>query len=298
MTGLSLLAFLGAGYTHLSRDTYDGVCFGTVVKKGLQWMMAHQGTDGCIGDPKGPYVLFNHALMAAALSEAYGLTSSSVFKQNAQKSIDYLLSTQNAGGGWGQSPGSGDNDPFVTAWCVMALVSARASGLAVPDVDFDRARARLNAVAAEIDSGKARGFVLPGIDKTATEGDVLTAVVMMSRTFTEKDRSDPWFNRSAKRLLGRLPDWDPAGIDFNRWYFASLALFRYDGPQGFFWKGWNERLKQALVMNEKRQDDGCANGSWDPIGPWGGQGGRVWATAINTLTMEVYYRYASAFGLR
>ena len=39
-------------------------------------------------------------------------------------------------------------------------------------------------------------------------------------------------------------------------------------------------------------------GSWEPIDRWGGEGGRVYATAINALTLEVYYRYANVFGTR
>ena len=31
-------------------------------------------------------------------------------------------------------------------------------------------------------------------------------------------------------------------------------------------------------------------GSWDPSGPWGRYGGRLYSTAISTLTLEVYYR--------
>ena len=41
--------------------------------------------------------------------------------------------------------------------------------------------------------------------------------------------------------------------------------------------------------------DAGASGSWDPIGAWGGPGGRVYATAINVLSLEIYYRYARVF---
>jgi hypothetical protein len=32
-------------------------------------------------------------------------------------------------------------------------------------------------------------------------------------------------------------------------------------------------------------------GSWDPDPVWGMHGGRVYATALAAMTLEVYYRY-------
>ena len=59
-TGLALLAFMAAGYSHLSRDEYadpgDGarvLRFGETVKRGLKWILAAQDGQGCF-DPKDP----------------------------------------------------------------------------------------------------------------------------------------------------------------------------------------------------------------------------------------------------
>ena len=75
------------------------------------------------------------------------------------------------------------------------------------------------------------------------------------------------------------------------WYYGSIAMFQLGGP---YWKAWNGALKNALIPTQKRM--GCNNGSWDPAGAWGGAGGRVYATAINVLTLEVYYRYKRVSG--
>ena len=40
------------------------------------------------------------------------------------------------------------------------------------------------------------------------------------------------------------------------------------------------------------------DGSWEPSDRWSVEGGRAYATAINALTMEVYYRYANVLGTR
>ncbi|HKS16133.1 MAG TPA: squalene--hopene cyclase, partial [Planctomycetota bacterium] len=64
-----------------------------------------------------------------------------------------------------------------------------------------------------------------------------------------------------------------------------------------YWKKWNEPMKNALVPNQKTGKDGCQNGSWtSEEDRWGFEGGRVYAVAINALTLEVYYRYANVFG--
>ena len=66
-----------------------------------------------------------------------------------------------------------------------------------------------------------------------------------------------------------------------------------------YWKGWNEAMKNALVPTQKLKKDGCTDGSWDSdVDRWGFEGGRVYAAAINALTLEVYYRYAHVFGTK
>ncbi len=105
---------------------------------------------------------------------------------------------------------------------------------------------------------------------------------------------------AAATILKDLPAWDAGRrtIDFYYWYYASLALWQHDGPEGPAWKAFNESMKTALVPFQER--DGCRTGSWDPaVDRWGSVGGRVYATAINVLTLEVYYRYGKVFtGMR
>jgi hypothetical protein len=77
-----LLAFLGAGFSPLSKDEFQDPCdpqrvlrFGETVKRGLQWLIARQDPEGCIGD-RGMKYMYNHCVAALAISEAYGMTAS------------------------------------------------------------------------------------------------------------------------------------------------------------------------------------------------------------------------------
>ena len=301
VTGLSILAFLGAGYSHLSRDTHDGICFGDVVRKGLQWMMSHQDPEGCIGSRNAQKYMYNHTLCALAVSEAYGLTGSNLFKDQAQRAIDFTLAAQNPGKGWRYSYRCGDNDSSVTGWAVMVLKSAEISGLSVPDTGYRGTRAWYDEVTE--DQYYRVGYTFKGSGKVFVAGknehfdhhEALTAIAVMARIFMNR-RNDPVTAGGCDLLLKDKPRWDGNFIDFYYWYYASLALFQFDGPRGPKWRAWNEDMKNALVPHQNRTAAECRHGSWEPVDRWSCEGGRVYGTAINALTLEVYYRYPNAIG--
>ena len=61
-------------------------------------------------------------------------------------------------------------------------------------------------------------------------------------------------------------------------------------------KKWNAAMTGALVPNQRigGPKDGTGkdvDGSWNPAGAWATRGGRVYATAVGALCLEVYYRY-------
>src|SRR5581483_12335267 len=85
--------------------------------------------------------------------------------------------------------------------------------------------------------------------------------------------------------------------DFYYWHAATLALRQVDA-RGDAFKKWTAAVAEALVSHQKTEKNGCREGSWDTEGVdrWAYAGGRVYGTAMNVLTLEVYYRYASVFG--
>jgi hypothetical protein len=299
VSGLAILAFLGAGYSHLSKDTYDGICFGDVVRRGIQWMITHQDAEGCIGSRTAHKHMYNHAICALALVEAHGLTGSALFKENAQRAVDYLVAAQNAGKGWRYAERTGENDTSVTGWAVMALKSAELSSLRFPRSAYDGVRSWLDEVTEE--SYYRAGYTFRGTGKVFCEHnesfnhhEALSAIGAMARVFMDH-RSDARVKGAVGLCLQDLPAWRGKDIDFYYWYYASLALFQVEGGSGANWKRWNDALTEALVKPQNRADTGCKFGSWEPIDRWSCEGGRVYATAINALTLEVYYRYESVF---
>jgi hypothetical protein len=310
VTGLSLLAFLGAGYTHLSKDEYPDplvpgrkLRFGDAVKNGLKWLLSKQDTEGCIGS-RGTKFMYNHTIAALALSEAYGMSATQHFKGPAQMAVDFVLAAQNPDRAWRYTKQPGDNDSSVTGWAIMALKSAELSELQVPTREsyekakkwFDEATNPSGYYRVGYNARASGPVYIPGVNENFKHHESMTAVGVLCRIFMSKDKKDPTLG-GVQLLVSDLPAWKPDLIDYYYWYYASLALFQYDAPNGPYWKKWNEAMKDALVPNQKTAKDGCANGSWTSENErWGAEGGRVYAVAINALTLEVYYRYPNIIG--
>jgi hypothetical protein len=315
-TGLALLAFVGSGYVHTSLDTFvdpitnKKVCFGEVVKKGLIWLIASQNSEGCIGGKGEGKYIYNHAIATLALTEAYGMTLAPLLKNPTQKAIDFLIQAQNPGRVWRYSARCGDNDTSVTGWCAMVLKSADG----VPGLSFPASTYK--DITTWFDENTDTVYGQVGYNGVGTQAirenernanvaiqPSLTAIGIMERIFISKNLNDPLIRLGVNVVMGSLPKWDTSQkgvIDYYYWYYGTLAMFQYDGPDGSNWKKWNEAaIKNTLLPNQHLEKDGCPCGSWDPeVERWGDEGGRVYATAINVLSLEIYYRYPSAFGTK
>jgi hypothetical protein len=345
LTGLALLAFLGAGFGHDAKqdlvDTAMGEKYriGDVVKNGLKWLKDRQRENGAFSE-RG--FMYNEALASMAMSEAYGLTGSRYWKEPAEKSVAYLVAAQKIaphdGGPWGWRYGSlaeararkergeideatffvesQDADISVTCWVIMALKSARLSGLEVPEHAFEGGWRF-----AEYVTGREGmvGYLNPEMagDTVSGVGDhyqyhpgVMSALGMLVRTFVRHDLSDPALELGAKYILRDQPAItdEMLSVDYYYWYYATLALHQFDGPdspregqtKGDYWKPWNEAMIETLLelQDENKERDICSRGGWLAPDRWGmGHGGPIYATAISTLTLEVYYRYENAFGM-
>ncbi len=119
---------------------------------------------------------------------------------------------------------------------------------------------------------------------------------MLGRILVDKNKADPRHAAGTDLLVADPPRWDGNKVDVTYWFWASLALFQFDGPSGPKWQAWNPALKKALVETQAASGDKA--GSWEPVSRWSMEGGRVFVTAMNALTLEVYYRYANVFGGR
>lgn len=340
LTGMALLAYLGAGFSHESQQwlldpiTHQRWKVGDVIKQGLRWLRSRQNPDGSFSPERA--FLYNEALATLALTEAYGLTQNRYWLEPAQRGIEFLERAQRPNpsgqGLWGwryasrqeieaKYPGGSldetgkkelfDSDLSVTGWCVMALKSAQLAKLAVEPGAMEGALAFTKWVstpeglAGYLDA-RGAGAKVSGVDDQYTyHCGSMSALSMCVRAFTAHDAGDTFLEPAARRLVADLPKQGKDGLetDYYYWYYASLALHQFDGPDsprhsGRYWGPWNEAMVEALKATQSHDSKSCHDGGWLIPDRWSHSGGPVYATAINVLTAEVYYRYANAFGGR
>lgn len=295
VTGLALLAFLGDGSTMRSGPYKKNI------KKGVLWLKSQQQENGLFGSNASHDFIYDHAIAAYAMCEAYGLSEYKLLRKCAQGGLNYLESHRNPYSVWRYQPRDNDNDISVTGWAIMAYESGHFFELKVNTGALKLCETFLDQVSdptgkhgyTKQGEGSSRKPGEHGTKFPIEKGEALTAVGLFCRFFMNQDpKEKPVMKAAANLLRAKPPVWDEksGSIDHYYWYYATYALFQYGGTH---WTDWQKKLESAVVKNQHR-DKSKKNliGSWDPIGAWGEDGGRVYSTAILTLTLEAYYRYS------
>ncbi|MCS7306379.1 MAG: hypothetical protein NZ602_14885 [Thermoguttaceae bacterium] len=299
-TGLALLAFLGAGYTHQEGP------YRAEVQRGLTWLLANQKPDGDLwGYTQGSATtwLYSHAIAAIALCEAYGMTKEERLRGPAERAIQFIVASQHpTRGGWRYQPRE-DSDTSVSGWMLMALKSAQMAGLQVPQPSLDLVSRWLDLAKAPGGDG-SRYVYNPFSQETASEfwfhrtpTASMTAEALLMRMYLGWNREHPLLQRGADFLQANPPE--PGSVDRPTrdayyWYYASQVMFQMAGK---YWENWNGKLRPYLESSQIQE--GPLAGSWDPVRPvpdrFAHEGGRLYVTALHLLILEVYYRHLPLF---
>jgi hypothetical protein len=285
-TAFGLLPFLAAGQTHkplpVSKDKkapqFD---YHKCIDGGLKFLISKQGKDGYFGGD-----MYAHCLAAIAMCEAYGLTSDPVLKVSAQKAINYIVDSQDpSGGGWRYLPRT-PGDTSVTGWALMALKSGQMAGLSVPAPTLRRVERFIDSV-----EGQSKGGYVYQSGREVTPS--MTAVALLCRQYLGVNPRNPGLLAGVE-LLKKSPPGSTKNLYYE--YYATQVMHHMGGES---WSFWNEGpdhksgIRDSLI---NKQDQGTSGkkgnaGSWEPTDEWTMQGGRLMATSLSLLTLEVYYRH-------
>lgn len=285
-TGLALLPFLGAGYTHL-----DGK-YKRTVAGGLQYLIRaqqHTADGGSFYEPEGK--MYSHGLATLALCEAHGMArergssgaKARALSDAAQAALKFIEYAQNDAGGWRYEPKMA-GDTSVLSWQLMALKSGSMAYLPVNEAAFQGAGRFLDSVQSGT-YGEKYGYTAPG------ETNGTTAIGLLCRMYMGWKRDRVQLERGIEFLSETGPS--TGNMYYN--YYATQAMFHYTNGQGEMWKKWNEQMRDFLVAQQMKGDH--VGGSWFLRG---GEdlnvGGRVYYTCLACMTLEVYYRHMPIYG--
>jgi len=294
-TGLALLSFFGAGYTHLGDKHRD------TVRAGVDWLVERQKEDGDLFTGGSDYVwLYSHGIAAIALCEAYGMTRDPNLREPAQRAIEFIVRAQHKTlGGWRYQPGR-ESDTSVSGWQLMAMKSAQMAGLEIPEEAMARTAVWLDI--AQADSGARYSYNPYAADTPRQRAGrapnlAMTAEGLLMRMYLGWSGADERLRAGADHLSRNPPEFG-SGANSKRdayyWYYATQVMFHLGGER---WTAWNERLRPLLEKSQRQE--GTLAGSWSPVGPvpdrWGHAGGRLYVTTMHLLMLEVYYRHLPLF---
>jgi hypothetical protein len=274
VTGLALLAMLGAGNTHR-----DGPHAATV-DRGIRFLVGRQRADGSFaGDAEFFAALYCHGMATIAVAECLAMTGDESLRPAVERGVAHTLAMQHpTTGGWRYAAGD-RGDTSQCGWQVMVLATARNAGLG----GFDAAEARARVFLQSVASGAAGGLAAYRLGERPSMA--MTAEALYCRLVLGASPASPATAEALSMISSAPPT--PATANAYAWYYATVASFHAGGPQ---WDRWNAQL-QATLVSMQRRDGGPLDGSWDPDPVWGGHGGRVYSTALSAMTLEVYYRH-------
>ena len=288
VTGLALLAFLGAGHTEKVGAYKDNV------KRAVYWLISIQNEDGKFyknGETHG--VGYHHAIAGLAMAEAAGMGRVGETTKSAQKGVDYSIDKHQQGEGserkaWRYAAKSPTADISVTGWYIMQLKSAKVANLKVDVAGFDGAVRFLDSVEQKGAAGDPYGGHRYGYTDPQSIGHRRCAIGCLGRQFLGSKREDLQGGVEYFVDQGGTPQWNGNGsnVDLYYWYYGTMCVYQQGGD---IWKRWNKDMLKALCDNQRKGDD--ENGSWDPVGAYAEYWGRVGQTALGILCLEVYYRY-------
>jgi hypothetical protein len=292
VTALAGMAFLAGGHLP-GRGEYS-----ETIERALAYVLSCVQQDGYItaNDTR----MYSHAFSALFLAEIYGMTHRQDIRQPLQRSIDFIVQSQNEEGGWRYVPYARESDMSIVVCQVLALRAARNIGIRVPKATIDKA-ARYVVDSAVSEESLSRFY----------SGPIHFRSEVGSFHYQKQDGSRssfPLTSAGVTALYGAGVYSDEAIEDGIRYLRANLREFnqRYGSNVGghyFYWyghyygvqamytaggDGWVDYFTRVRDETLTMQQ---ADGSFpNAIGP-----GPAFGTAMAVLILEIPYRFLPIF---
>lgn len=274
ITSLCGLAFMANGHMP-GQDKY-----GMAVQKSLNYILSCATETGLIAaDSTSHGPMYGHGFATLFLGEIYGMESENVrVRDTLVRAVQLIVNSQNEEGGWRYNPVPYDADVSVTICQVMALRSARNSGIKVPRETIDRA-VRYIRDCQNPDGGFRYMLQSGGSAWPRTAAGVAT---LFYAGVYEDDSAERGLDYLIKTALpGKQSSRFGRSHFYYGHYYAVQAMFIAGGDR---WATWWPAVRQMFLQQQ------TSNGGW--ASP---QTGSAYATAMSLIVLQIPKRYLPIF---
>ena len=289
MTALAILTFLAHGETPKSKN------YGGHVSRGIS-QLAEWGKSKKfpLGQNKTRNV-YEHALVAYALSEAYAMTGNYALQEAMDNTIQFICDKQHPNGGFYYGyDNSGPSNFSNACWNWQALKAAKAAGCSISSLPstIEKSVAHMKKFATDT------GFYYRTDTKGKRDESMRAVGVLCLQLLGEGE--DPITQKLGDLMVQKdssLLVWEhhgkhgaPAGFFLYWMYYATQVMFQRGGKD---WKTWNTKFQALLKKHQNPAGywDSPATGiETDRMGMQDIDN-KVYSTTLSALQLTVYYRY-------
>ena len=280
-TGFALLPLLGDGHTHLSGQ------YQLAVSRGLSWLLAQQKPDGELSGKLGRNCrMYAHAIAAIVLCEAYGMTKDPklAIRRSGPWTSSWPRSTSPQAAGATIRKQAADTS--VVGWQVMAMKSGQMAALNVSQDSLDLVHKWLRSV-----EGKGAGIGTFRYQGSYQITPAMTAEGLLCLEYLGAQPGDPRLQSGVKYLLAA-----PAAQGGRN---ELLLVLRHPGHVSCPGRRLAavESGPPRHARGQTQVKTGHLAGTWDPADQWDYQAGRIYASSLRLLALEVYFRHLPLYRL-
>ncbi|MCY2987151.1 MAG: hypothetical protein NTY19_04685 [Planctomycetota bacterium] len=266
-TALVLTAL--ASYGHTPNGTGP---FAKAMTKGLTFLLAQQRSSPHSNDFSGNGAAVNaHASATLAVAAIYGLTGQANLREPLRRAVDLILARQDGKSGSWAAAGQDVNLP--TTYRQLAALFEAQPVLSEPEW-HDAAK-------------KAALYLSKTRPPEGTSLHDLTAVAMhmICQMCVLGQRGDgAW-----KPVIQLIVNQGPAKDDAVYTYYATQAVFDWEGDSWRTWDQWLRQLRRQQVESQIAEGENA--GSWPPGAGRSLDDDRLYRTVLNSMTLQVHTRH-------
>lgn len=301
MTGLALLAFLGHCETPRSER------YGESVSNAITWLvdLGLRNEGKLATNTAAKHWPYEHAIATYALAEAAAFCKQVSFEipglvDVTQQAGRFIVENQHPkSGGWDYSYdtyGPRGGDLSITAWHIQALKACKHAPVDIPGIDKAAGKAVQYVGSLQCKDG---GFAYASANEAphAAGYRTMTGAAVLCLQLWDKG-SQSGVRRGAKYIEENTRfDYHSEFSDLYGHYYEAQAMMNRGGKQ---WEKYNSMFRDTLLKSHNADGSWPAPGGGRPIRAVAPQytANAVYRTCLNTLMLEVYYRFLPGTGAK